>query len=245
MRRPSGDGVGLLSGPLRVVSWRVSPLATSTRYTSDSRQAYSQSSVRRPLKSSALPSGVQRAPPWFQSPLVTWRGVPPSVETTNRCVNPSGRKPCRSARYFTLVTTRGASVHLAPLGAGGRASGHDSRLGTCIWNAMCLPSGDQEMPLGDSTTRVTCDDAPSASIQRTKICDPPGSPGARYTMRVPSGDHCAAEPFTRKRFFVPSAFMSHSADSRLSFTPSIHVRVYRICWPSGESCGLLTSCQLK
>ncbi len=35
-------------------------------------------------------------------------------------------------------------------------------------------------------------------------------------MRVPSGDQRAEEPSTRKRFFVPSAFMIQSDDSQRS-----------------------------
>ena len=44
-------------------------------------------------------------------------------------------------------------------------------------------------------------------------------------MRVPSGDQRASEPFTRKRFLEPSAFMIHSADSHLSSILSTQRRV--------------------
>src|SRR5207237_9209747 len=88
------------------------------------------------------------------------------------------------------------------------------------------PSGDQLNFSGLSLTRVICDVAPSASIQRTKTCVPFGSPSAKYAMREPSGDQRAFEPFTRKRFFEPSAFMIHSPESQRSSTlfhqPRVH-----------------------
>ena len=37
-----------------------------------------------------------------------------------------------------------------------------------------------------------------------------------YAIRVPSGDHSASEPFVRKRFFEPSAFITQSDASILS-----------------------------
>ena len=83
---------------------------------------------------------------------------------------------------------------------------------------IVLPSGDHSTSAGASVRRVICVVAPSASIYRTQICAPPGSPGATYAIRDPSGDHFASAPFTRKRFFVPSAFMIHTDDSRLSFS---------------------------
>src|SRR2546425_11811606 len=98
---------------------------------------------------------------------------------------------------------------------------HGVSLFTSIVNASDWPppppaSGDQLKLDGVSVTRVTCDVAPSASIQRTKICVPFGSPSAKYAIRVPSGDHRALEPFTRNRFFEPSAFMIHSPESHRS-----------------------------
>jgi len=50
---------------------------------------------------------------------------------------------------------------------------------TSMVNARERPSGDQLTLLGVSLTRVTCDVAPSASIQRTKTCVPFGSPSAK------------------------------------------------------------------
>src|SRR2546428_11526827 len=88
--------------------------------------------------------------------------------------------------------------------------------GTNIANAIALPSGDHCGLDGVSVTWVTCVVAPSASIQRTNSCVPLGSPSARYRIRAPSGDQRAPEPFTRKRFLEPSAFIIQSADSHLS-----------------------------
>src|SRR5215472_3315278 len=96
--------------------------------------------------------------------------------------------------------TRGAGVHFAPSGAIGMLIFHGVSVFTSIVKASERPSGDQLRLLGVSVTRVTCDVAPSASIQRTKICVPFGSPSAKYAMRVPSGDQRAFDPFTRKRF---------------------------------------------
>jgi hypothetical protein len=44
-------------------------------------------------------------------------------------------------------------------------------------------------------------------------------------MRSPAGDQRALLPRARKRLLLPSAFMIHSDDSRLSLTLSIHPRV--------------------
>jgi hypothetical protein len=44
-------------------------------------------------------------------------------------------------------------------------------------------------------------------------------------MRSPPGDQRAPEPLTRNRLRLPSAFMIHSADSRLSFILSTQPRV--------------------
>src|SRR6188508_217683 len=120
---------------------------------------------------------------------------------------------------------RGGSVHFAPDGAFGILIGHEFRCSTSAVNESCVPSGDQASPPGACSTCVTCEVAPSASIQRTKICDPRGSPVPTYAMRSPDGDHRALEPFTRKRFRLPSAFMIHNADSRRSLILSTHPRV--------------------
>src|SRR5262245_21392641 len=88
--------------------------------------------------------------------------------------------------------------------------------GTNIEKATDLPSGDQRGDRGASVTCVTCVAGPSMSIQRTKICEPFGSPSAVYRMRLPSGDQRAPDPLTRNRFCVPSAFMIQSAESHLS-----------------------------
>src|SRR5689334_6293460 len=96
--------------------------------------------------------------------------------------------------------------------------------GTNIENASHLPSGDHSSPFGDSVRRVSWVTAPSASIQRTKICVPEGSPRAVYAIRVPSGDQRGLAPFTRNRFLEPSMFMIHNAVSQLSFILSTNRR---------------------
>jgi hypothetical protein len=101
---------------------------------------------------------------------------------------------------------------------------HVSRLGTNIENEIHLPSGDQSISLGDSVSRVSCVTAPSASIQRTKICVPLGSPGAVKAMRSPSGDQRGFAPFTRNRARVPSTFMIQSDVFQLSFILSTQRR---------------------
>ena len=120
---------------------------------------------------------------------------------------------------------RGASVHLAPAGAFGILIVQVLRSSASMLKDSCVPSGDHATALGDCSTRVTWEVAPSASIQRTKSCEPFGSPGATNAIRSPVGDHCAPEPLTRNRLRVPSAFMIQSADSRLSFILSIQPRV--------------------
>src|SRR6266849_5358886 len=111
---------------------------------------------------------------------------------------------------------RGAGVHFAPSGAAGMLIFQGVSLLTSIVKASERPSGDQLRFAGVSLTCVTCDVAPSASIQRTNTCVPFGSPSAKYAIRVPSGDQRAFEPFTRNRFFEPSAFMIHRAESHRS-----------------------------
>src|SRR4051812_41525499 len=105
---------------------------------------------------------------------------------------------------------RGASVHLAPLGACGIAIVQVSRFGTNIEKDNHLPSGDHSMPLGASVSRVSCVTEPSASIHRTKICVPLGSPCDVYATLLPSCDHRGFDPLTRKRARVPSTFMIQS-----------------------------------
>src|SRR4051812_17543743 len=112
---------------------------------------------------------------------------------------------------------RGASVHFAPFGACGIAIVQESRRGTNIENEIHFPSGDHSMPLGDSVRRVSWVTEPSASIHRTKICAPLGSPCPVYAMRVPSGDQRGFDPVTRKRALVPSTFMIQSDVFQLSF----------------------------
>ena len=56
---------------------------------------------------------------------------------------------------------------------------HAVESGTTMTKLIALPSGDHSALPGFSVTRVIWDEAPSASIQRTKICVPLGSPSAR------------------------------------------------------------------
>ncbi len=74
---------------------------------------------------------------------------------------------------------RGAAVHFAPLGASGMSIFHALLAGTTIVKPIHFPSGAQRRSAGDWLTRVICDVAPEASIHRTKICVPFGSPSAR------------------------------------------------------------------
>src|SRR5688572_14407251 len=104
---------------------------------------------------------------------------------------------------------RGDSTHFAPRGADGILIGQLSLFGTFIVNAIHFPSGDHARSVGDSFRCVTCDVAPSASIQRTQICEPVGWPGATYAIRVPSGDQRTLDPSTSARFFEPSTPMIH------------------------------------
>ncbi len=79
-------------------------------------------------------------------------------------------------------TMRGDAVHLAPSGAAGRSMRQSPPFdcgGTRMTKETERPSGDHFTLEGDSVRRVTCVVAPSASIQRTKIWVPFGSPGAR------------------------------------------------------------------
>jgi hypothetical protein len=72
-------------------------------------------------------------------------------------------------------------------------------------NARLFPSGDHAMADGDSVSRVICVAAPSASMYRTQICVPRGSPCAVYAIRLPSGDQRADEPSSSARGRAPSA----------------------------------------
>ena len=45
--------------------------------------------MRSDWKTISEPSGIQRGAEWFQSPSVSWRGVPPSAGTRKRCWKPS------------------------------------------------------------------------------------------------------------------------------------------------------------
>ena len=164
MRLPSGDTTGLLSGPRRRVSWRTSPVATSTAYTSLSRHWYSASGSRSPLNTRLRPSGVHRGAPWSKSPRVTWRGVPPVAGTTKTCRNPSSTKPRRSRRYTSRSTTRGAGVQRAESGRPGSRGDQLCPSGTTMVKAMERPSGDQAMLSGADSRRVTWVAAPSASM---------------------------------------------------------------------------------
>ena len=132
------------------------------------------------------------------------------------------------------------------------------RAGTSIVKAIHFPSGDHSRFAGFSSSRVSWVTAPSASIQRVKICalgtavgDPavvwPAAAGGAcvYAMRVPSGDHFGFDPSTRKRARDPSAFTIQSDDSHLSVSLSIQRRVNTTCRPSGESCGSCTSSQSR
>ena len=87
------------------------------------------------------------------------------------------------------------------------------------------PSGDQATFEGDCSRRVICVVAPSASIQRTKICVASGWPSSTKAMRVPSGDQRGAAPSSRNRFFEPSAFMIHTDEDRRSLIWSTSDRV--------------------
>ncbi len=72
------------------------------------------------------------------------------------------------------------------------------------------------------------------------IWEPPGSPSARYAIRVPSGDQTALDPLTRKRSRDPSALMIQSPVSNWSFILSTPRRVNSTWLPSGEGRGSLT-----
>jgi len=74
---------------------------------------------------------------------------------------------------------RGAGVHFAPSGGLGSEMLHRLESGTGITNVIAFPAGVHLGTLGSSVTRVTCDDAPSVSIQRTNTCVPLGSPSAK------------------------------------------------------------------
>src|SRR5262245_53701033 len=93
---------------------------------------------------------------------------------------------------------------------------HFSCSGSNIEKAIHLPSGDQATLRGASTRCVICVGGPSTSTQRTKICDPFGSPSATYNKRLPSGDQRALDPFTRNRCCEPSLLRIQVSTSHLS-----------------------------
>ena len=95
---------------------------------------------------------------------------------------------------------RGPGVHVAPSGLGSerdqwRAVGCSAP--TRMVNENRVPSGDHARFEGLSVSRVTCDTAPSASIQRTKIWVFPSPSGARKASRLPSGDQRGEDPSRR------------------------------------------------
>src|SRR5262245_7657881 len=93
---------------------------------------------------------------------------------------------------------------------------HFSLSGTYAVKAIDLPSGDHFGPLGDSSTCVICVAGPSTSTYFTNSCAPFGSPSARYSNRLPSGDQRAFDPLSRNRFCEPSAVTIQSSESHLS-----------------------------
>src|SRR5271156_2368618 len=97
---------------------------------------------------------------------------------------------------------RGALVQRAESGGFGMSICQTAGFGTNIVKPIDFPSGDQWMSAGDSVRWV--------------IWVGPGSPSARYAIRVPSGDHCGLDPFANTRFREPSARMIHSVLSYLS-----------------------------
>ena len=134
--------------------------------------------------------------------------------------------PWRSRLYAARSTTFGSPTQFAPSGlAGSEIPAKSARSDTLLVNAIHSPSGDQIGLEGPRSSRVTGVTAPSASIQRTKIWLPRGSPGATKRMRVPSGDQRAPLPSSRWRGREPSAFIIHSDDSRRSLILSTHPRV--------------------
>src|SRR5437016_745182 len=196
--------------------------------------AWSAFASRYDEKVSHLLSAEKLASLWFQSPLVTCRGVPPSARMTKTWRYPSSLKPTRSARQTSRVRIFGGSTHFAPLGGVGIGMRKSCcRVGTIMVNAMDFPSGAHARLAGDSVRWETCDAEPSASIHRTQICEPPGSPLAMYAMRVPSGAHLTSAPWTSARGREPSAFMIQTDDSQRSFILSTQRRLKMTCLPSG------------
>jgi hypothetical protein len=85
MFAPSGDTRGFASGPSRVVSVRIVPLAASTAITSEFITCRSAAGPRIAAKTMLRPSGVHDSgPPSSNLPYVSWRAAPPSAPTTNR-----------------------------------------------------------------------------------------------------------------------------------------------------------------
>src|SRR5437870_981410 len=93
------------------------------------------------------------------------RGLPESRPRDERTDRPTRDVQRVDARYLVLPVP------------GGVLQAVES--GTTMTKLIALPSGDHFASLGFSATRVIWEDAPSASIQRTKIWVPLGSPSAR------------------------------------------------------------------
>src|SRR5207244_3506161 len=127
----------------------------------------------------------------------------------------------------------GAVVHFAPFGSAGMLIVHFSCSGSNIEKAIDLPSGDHSTLRGVSSTCVICVAGPSTSIHRTKICDPFGSPSARYSSRLPSGDQRALDPLTRNRCCPPSLFSVHVSASHLSSS----LLTFSPVWPTRDPAG--------
>ena len=102
---------------------------------------------------------------------------------------------------------------MAPSGASGMSMTQSGSApgGTTARKASEPLSGAHRICDGGFSSRVIRLSAPSASIQRTKICGPPGSADRVKAMRVPSGDQRAPAPSVRNRFREPSAPMTHSS----------------------------------
>lgn len=106
-------------------------------------------------------------------PKVSWRGAPPSAETTNTCEKPGFSSPSPSARQVIRSSTFSGGAQVAPSGL---ASGAPSLAGSSavsIRMASDLPSGDQASSLGACSRVATWAERPLA-IQRTWTCGPPG-----------------------------------------------------------------------
>ena len=84
-----GETTGEPSGPRRLVSATIRPVARSTRNSSESPGSRSTSSRRSLDTTTERPSGIQAGVPLMSyGPSVTLRGVPPSAGTTNSWLLP-------------------------------------------------------------------------------------------------------------------------------------------------------------